>query len=404
MAARLRYSSAVTRLRLRAALSCLLLATGLVGGVDAAPRSPAETEAQLGRIQARIKEVTEAVQADTARRDGVAADLHAADQALAEARRRLEDVRGRHAASLARQAELRTEEARTRDALLAERDALAGELRAAYLGGRDAQLKVLLNTTDPAKLGRMLAYYGYFGRARTARIEAIRQRAAELETVDEALAAETVRLGDLEQERAREAKALDGARAERARALGALQARIAGHSGELKDLKANAASLEDLLTRLRAALEDAGEEGPGPGSARRPFNELRGKLAWPARGAVAASFGEVRAGGLRWNGLLLDTHAGGQVKAPYFGRVVYADWLPGLGLLLILDHGGGFLSLYGYNERLARQVGDHVKPGDVLAESYAAGDGAGRPQLYLEIRQGARPLDPRGWLKGNPRP
>jgi septal ring factor EnvC (AmiA/AmiB activator) len=404
MGARLRYSSAVTCLRRRLAPSLVLLAAGLAGAAGAAPHTPAETEAQLGRIQARIRAVTEAVQTDTARRDGVAADLHAADQALAEARRRLEEVRDRHAASVARRAQLRAEEARTRAALVAERDALAGELRAAYLGGRDAQLKVLLNTADPAKLGRMLAYYGYFGRARTARIEAIRRRAAELETVDEALAAETARLAAFEQERARETQALDGARSQRQRALGALQARIAGHSGELKDLKANAASLEDLLARLRAALEESAADGPGPGSARRPFNDLRGKLAWPAHGTVAASFGDARAGGLRWNGLLLDTHAGGEVKAPYFGRVVYADWLPGLGLLLILDHGGGFLSLYGYNERLARQVGDRVKPGDVLAESYVAGEGAGRPQLYIEIRQGARPLDPRGWLKGNPRP
>lgn len=394
----------MTRVRHNLTPILLMLAAGLAGGAPAAPRTPADTEAQLGRIQARIKEVTDAVQADTARRDSVAAELHLADQALAEARRRLEEVRGRHGASLARQSELRAEEARTRSALVAERDALAGELRAAYFGGRDAQLKVLLNTTDPAKLGRMLAYYGYFGRARSARIEAIRQRAAELESVDEALAAENARLAALALERARETQALDAARAVRQRALGTLQARIAGHSGELKDLRANAASLEDLLSRLRAAIEESADGDPGPGSARRPFADLRGKLAWPARGTLAASFGDTRAGGLHWNGLLLDTHAGGEVKAPYFGRVVYADWLPGLGLLLILDHGGGFLSLYGYNERLARSVGDRVKPGDLLAESFAAADGGGRPQLYLEIRQGARPLDPRGWLRGNPRP
>jgi septal ring factor EnvC (AmiA/AmiB activator) len=402
VAARLRYSSRVNRRRLAPIL--LVLAAALAGAAPAATRTPAEAEAQLGRIQARIREVTEAVQADTARRDGVAAQLHAADQALGDARRRLEDVRGRLAASQARQGELRAEEARTRTALVAERDALAGELHSAYLGGRDAQLKVLLNTTDPARLGRMLAYYGYLGRARSARIEAIRQRAAELETIDDALAAETARLAALEQDQARETAAQDAARAERQRALRALQARIAGRAGELRDLRANVASLEDLLARLRAALAEEEAAGPGPGSARRPFTEVRGKLAWPARGTLAASYGEPRAGGLRWSGLLLDTHAGGEVRAPYFGRVVYADWLPGLGLLLILDHGGGYLSLYGYNERLQRAVGDRVRPGDLIAESYAAGDGAGRPQLYVEVRQGARPLDPRGWLRGNPRP
>jgi septal ring factor EnvC (AmiA/AmiB activator) len=381
-------------------LACLLLA--LPAG---AARTPADTEAQLSRIQARIREVTEAVQGDVARRDGVAAELRTADQALAAARRELEDVRARHAASQQRQGELRAEQARTAKALAEERAALAGQLRAAYLGGHEQELRVLLNDADPSRLGRMLAYYGYLGRARAARIAAIHEHVSQLEVVDQALAAETTRLAALAQQQQRQAQALDAARAERQRALGALQARIAGHAGELKDLRANAASLEDLLARLRAAIEqEASEDAPGPGSTRRAFPDVRGKLAWPAQGKLAAQFGEVRAGGLRWNGLLLDTHPGGEVRAPYFGRVVYADWLPGLGLLLILDHGGGFLSLYGYNERLHRSVGERVRPGDLLAQSYAAGDGAGRPQLYVEIRQGARPLDPRQWLRGSPKP
>ncbi len=370
-----------------------------------AARTPADTEAQLGRIQARIREVTEAVQADVARRDSVAAELRAADQALAAARQRLGEVRARHAASAQRQAELRAEEARAGRELDAERSALAGQLRAAHLGGRDEQLKVLFNTADPARLGRMLAYYGYLGRARADRIQAINRHVAELESVGQALAAESARLESLEQERQQQTQAQDAARAQRHRALGALQARIAGHAGELKDLRTDAAALEDLLKRLRAALEESAEETLGPGAARRPFNEVRGKLSWPARGALIARFGEPRAGGLRWNGLLLDTHPGGEVRAPYYGRVVYADWLPGLGLLLILDHGGGYLSLYGYNDRLHRAVGDRVRPGDLIAESYAAAaEGGARPQLYLEIRQGARPLDPRGWLHGTPHP
>ncbi|MCX7057376.1 MAG: peptidoglycan DD-metalloendopeptidase family protein [Proteobacteria bacterium] len=380
------------RARLPWILACLLAA--LPAG---AARTPADTEAQLSRIQARIREVTEAVQGDVARRDGVAAELRSADQALVAARRSLEDVRGRNATSQQRQTQLRAEQARTTKALAEERSALAGQLRAAYLGGHEQELRVLLND--------MLAYYGYLGRARAARIAAIHEHVAELEAVEQALAAETAQLAKLAQEQQRQAQALDAARADRQRALGALQARIAGRNGELKDLRANAASLEDLLTRLRAALEEeSGEDAPGPASARRPFPELRGKLAWPAHGKLAAQFGEVRAGGLRWNGLLLDTHSGGEVRAPYFGRVVYSDWLPGLGLLLILDHGNGFLSLYGYNERLHRSVGERVRPGDLLAQSYAAGDGAGRPQLYVEIREGARPLDPRQWLRGAPKP
>jgi septal ring factor EnvC (AmiA/AmiB activator) len=109
-------------------------------------------------------------------------------------------------------------------------------------------------------------------------------------------------------------------------------------------------------------------------------------------------FGEPRAGGpLKWQGLLIGAERGTQVRAPYQGRVVYADWLPGLGLLLVLDHGGGYLSLYGHNEQLYRRVGENVVPGDALG---AVGDAAGtsQPALYFEIRHGRQPLDPAEWV------
>ena len=247
----------------------------------------------------------------------------------------------------------------------------------------------------------MLAYDGYLGRARSERIAAIRERSARLDAVEEALAAEAVRLAALEEERQREAAAYDTARATRQQAFADLEARVASRSAELSELKGNAAALEDLLTRLRAALEEFAElEAPGPAGQHRHFAAVRGRLPWPAHGRVVASFGEQRPGGLRWNGLLLETHPGNEVRAPYFGRVLYADWLPGLGLLLILDHGDGYLSLYGHNERLFKNVGERVRPGEVLARS---AEGAVRSELYFEIRQGARPLNPRQWLRGKPR-
>ena len=368
----------------------------------AAAQTGGDAAAQLKRVEARIREVTDAVQGDVAKRDSVAAELHSADHALAAARSRVEAVREQRAASDRRRAELREEQARATVSLNAERTALAGQLKAAYVGGREEQLKVLLNAADPATLGRMMSYYAYLGRARADRITAIENAAARLEAIDEGLAAETARLAALEDDRKREAASFETARSARQRALGELQARIHKGSGELKDLKANAASLEDLLARLRAALEDTDEELIGRNGDRRPFTEVRGRLPWPARGKLLAAFGESRAGGMKWNGVLLGTRTAGEVRAAYFGRVVYADWLPGLGLLMILDHGGGYLSLYGYNDRLYKGVGDKVRPGEVLAQS--PGESSTRPELYFEIREGARPLDPRPWLKGPPRP
>lgn len=125
---------------------------------------------------------------------------------------------------------------------------------------------------------------------------------------------------------------------------------------------------------------------------------MRGKLAWPASGRLVARFGQQRAGTVKWEGMLISAPRGTPVRAVHRGRVVYADWLAGLGLLLIIDHGGGYLSLYGHNEQLFRAVGDQVNAGDTIA---GIGDTGGRaqPELYFEIRQSARPLDPAPWFK-----
>ena len=388
-------------MRSRFLLAALFCALPAIAGV---PGSTAETEAQLGRVEARIRAVTEAVQTDVAARDAVAAQLQKADRALVGARTRFEEARDRHAQSMARLLALREEVARARLALESTRTALAAQLRSAYMSGRDEGLKALLSTGEPAQIPRMLAYYGYVGQARSAQIASLDEHARALVTAEAAVTAENGRLAQLEASRQKEATALERARRDRARALGQLQARIRQGSGELKELKANAAALEDLLRKLRAALaEPGGDEFGALGQGRRPFHELRGKLPWPTRGSLAARFGDNRAGGLTWNGVLLNTRRAAEVRAPYFGRIAYADWLPGLGLLLVIDHGSGWMTLYGYNGRLLRSVGDRVKPGDLIAETPSDPE-TGKPQLYFEIRESARAVDPRPFMKGAPSP
>jgi len=376
---------------LLSALIATLLLAALPAG--AAPRDP---EADLRRVQREIEQLQKSVREDVARRDALAAALRQAEEAVGEARGRLKAARQRVRESDRRIRELEGERKAEEAKLLGERDALAAELRAAYMTGREEQVKLLLSQKDPASLGRMLVYYSYFGKARAGRIAGIETSLARIEALAADEAAERDRLAVLEAEREQELAALEEARAGREQALAALSASIQSRQDSVARLKRDAAALEKLVADLRRVLREA------PAPEGQPFARVRGKLPWPVPGRIVARFGQPRGGGLVWSGVLIATERGAEVRAPYAGRVVYADWLPGLGLLLIIDHGGGYMTLYGHNEQLYRNVGDAVAAGDVIA---AAGDSGGqsRPELYLEVRKGTAAEDPRRWFRGSPR-
>jgi len=349
-------------------------------------------EAELRQVRTRIEAIRKEIHADAERRDALTGQLKQADLQIQSARERLAEVRSRRIDSEQKLAGLRTEQAQTQREVADERDELATELKVAYMNGRQEQLKLLLNQRDPAAVGRMMAYYGYFGRARAERITSITEHLAHLELLGERITTETARLREIEDENAKDVKALAGARERRAQTLAEVQAKLRTRSDQLGRLQSDAQALEKLVEQLRRAIEEF------PELAEQPFQRVKGKLPWPVKGALLAKYGQLRAGGpLKWQGLVIAADRGTQVRAPFYGRVVYADWLPGLGLLVVLDHGGGYMSLYGHNEQVYRRVGDRVAPGDVLAAVGEAA-GLGRPGLYLEIRKGKQTVDPQEWL------
>lgn len=339
----------------------------------------------------RIAELQRSMRRDTDRRDALSGQLRDAEENVRDARGRLGDVRKRLAESDARLAELAAERERNEAALRQQRDVLAAELRSAYVGGRQEQFKLLLSQEDPTALGRMLVYYSYFGRARAARIDEIQAFVAELDADAAAEAAERERLTALEAESRQELSSVDAARGERSRALRAMNAQIRTRNDSIAKLKREAASLEKLIADLRKAMSDL------PPTGGQAFEKVRGRLAWPVAGKITARFGQARGGGLKWNGVMIESSRGSPVKALYEGRVAYADWLPGMGLLVIVDH-GGYMSLYAHNEQLFKAVGERVAGGEAIA---TVGDTGGRsqPGLYLEIRRGTRPVDPVPWFR-----
>jgi septal ring factor EnvC (AmiA/AmiB activator) len=249
-----------------------------------------------------------------------------------------------------------------------------------------------LNQKDPALAGRMFAYYSYFGRARAGQIKLIEDDLQRLAELDGELAAEDQQLAQLEKQQRAQLHELEQARTQRSHVLESLEAQSHTRAQNLERLHSQQAGLEKLLRELRTAMERFPLEG------NDAFARLRGKLAWPVSGRLVARFGDARAGGVHWDGVLVATERGAPVKAVCQGRVIYADWLPGLGLLTIVDHGDGYLSLYGHNERLYKAAGEPVAAGEALA---AAGDsgGSSRPELYFEIRKGGKPVDPRPWFR-----
>jgi len=259
--------------------------------------------------------------------------------------------------------------------------------------GREEPLKLLLNQQDPLHSGRLFAYYGYFGRARAGQISDIQAQVQRLDAMDVELTQQQTELAGVKAAQQQQLQQFERARNDRQQVLASLTAAAHTREQSLARLKSQQADLEGLLQQLNRSLKSV-----APPDNATAFGRSHGALSWPVAGQVTAKFGDNRASGVKWEGVVIATERDAPVKAVAAGRVVYADWLPGLGLLAIVDHGEGYLSLYGHNDRLLKAVGEPVEAGEPIA---AAGDTGGRaaPELYFEIRRGGRPVDPAPWFK-----
>jgi septal ring factor EnvC (AmiA/AmiB activator) len=370
-------------------LVALLLAPA--ARLDAA--APGKTEAELRSLRERIERVTQQVSRDALERDRLSGTLRAAELSLGQARGELGRASREYAVRSARRAALAQERTQQQQALIMERAALAGQLRVAYMIGREEPLKLLLNQQDPLHSERLFAYYGYVGRARAEQIARIQAHVQRLDELDNELAQQQSELSTLKTAQQRQLQQLERARNDRQQVLVSLTAAARTRSLRLARLKSQQADLEGLLRELNRSLKSV-----APPDNATAFGRSRGQLPWPVAGQVTAQFGDTRASGVKWEGLVIATERDAPVSAVAAGRVVYADWLPGLGLLVIVDHGEGYLSLYGHNDRLLKAAGEPVAAGEPIA---AAGDTGGRaaPELYFEIRRGGKPVNPAPWFK-----
>ncbi len=353
-------------------------------------------EQELEEVRERISELKRSMDRSAAARDRLTGRLQSAEVEISEKRIRLKELERERDYSISQKAKLDGQIEQREAELERESRELESQVRAAYMSGSQERIKLLLNQRDPATLGRLITYYRYLNDYRAGNIETVSGYIRELAELRSKVAAEETRLVNLAKQRYDELTKLNTAQEKRQQLLVSFRDRMADEGREIEQLAAQEKDLSRLIAELSSILSDY------PISSESPFSEHKGRLTWPVAGSLVHDFGQPRVTDqLRWNGVVLAAPRGREVRSVYHGRIVFSDWLAGLGLLVIVEHGEGYMTLYGYNETTLKNTGDWVAPGDVIA---TVGDSGGqtRTALYFEIRRGTKPLNPRKWVTRRP--
>jgi septal ring factor EnvC (AmiA/AmiB activator) len=316
----------------------------------------------------------------------VTAELRQLDARTAAVRRKIQDLYDERSIENAR--------------LDTMRAGLAQELQVAYMTGKQEQVKLILSQEDPATIGRLLVYHGYYARARVSHMQDLLAVLQHMSEIEQTLVEKQAELVQLRQQQADKSSRLTDEQDKRRKILGQLQADLHTRTAELTTLEQDQVRLQKLVQSLTLALQDF----PQVNGQYTSLRQLKGKLRWPVAGRITQPFGVKDARGtLRTRGVHIATRAGSDVQAIASGRIAFSDWLRGFGLLLIIDHGKGYMSLYGQNRSLYKEVGEWVERGETIA---AAGDGRGQANagLYLELRKDGKPFNPGRWFSGKPVP
>jgi len=375
------------------------LALALIAVPAACAASKTELEALHGRIETLKKNLS-----GTEENRSEASDaLRASERGVSEANRMLHNIGVKQRAA---RADLVRVGAQTRSlkATIASQQRELGQLLAMrYASGRQNYLRLLLSGRDPNQTARELQYYSYISRAQADSIRALRSNLAGLAQLEGEARGKSAELAELEAQQREARKELLAQQKARRLVLARLATKIRSQRRQIESLQRDEARLSRLVDKLRTTTSPPSnglrnERLPQPGHEGVSFASLKGKLRLPIRGELMNRFGGPRSGGrLRWKGLFIRGPSGEEVRAVAAGRVVFADWMRGFGNLLIIDHGRGYLTIYGDNEALLKKVGDKVAAGDVVATVGNSGGNADSG-LYFEIRYQGKAFDPLSWV------
>ncbi len=425
------------------ALSCLLS--------PALADERAQTQQQLDATRQDIAELKKMLGKLQEEKSGVQKDLKSTETDIGNLEKQVEALQQELKKTEGELERLDTEKKKLQSARTEQQGLIASQARSAYQNnGREEYLKLLLNQQNPEKFARTLTYYDYLSKARMEQLRVFNETLRQLANVEKDIASQQAQLlaqsGNLDsrrqeleaerdkrkavlaklnsdlKQRDQKLQAREQDQAELGKVLKTIEETLARQAREAEEARQKALIAQREAEQRRQQEALAARQAPAEAPAEPPkkalttlgpmvsgdgasyggaFSAARGKLPWPVNGRLLARFGDARGGDARakWDGVMISASSGTQVRAVHGGRVVFADWLRGAGLLVILDHGNGYLSLYGHNQRLLKSAGDVVKAGEAIS---TVGDSGGQESagLYFAIRQQGRPSDPAQWCRG----
>jgi len=363
-------------------------------------QSASEKRQELKDIRSQIEQKKKNIQQAESDEKDIQTDLMQAEKEISYIGRRLHIIRNDYELQEVRWRELQAVKVARENALDKEQQRLGELLREVYKMDRYGDVRLILNQESPALFSRMMTYHDYFSRQRIEQIKRVKTRLEELEKAQHALSLQSSTLERLKYKREEELAKLGRMKEQKQIVLNNIRENINSEGQHLSQLLKNERALKNILKSLTDLLSDI----PKSSASIKSFVQLKGKLPWPSAGEIATRFGSARGNsGKRWSGVVIGVDRGHDVTAIARGRVAFSDWLRGYGLLLIMDHGDGYMSLYGHNESVYKDTGEWVEPGEVIASVGDSG-GQNRTGLYFEIRHDGKPVNPVKWCASSKPP
>lgn len=366
------------------ALACFFM----LGCVNVLAQETAEEK--LAELQTQLKKRQETLKANQANAQELQAILAESEQQIGRAAKALNDTQQGLSTNRQQQEQLEAEQQSLKDAIVEQQSLLASQLRSAFMAGHYDYAKMVFYQEEAKSFERVLAYYKYVSQARKEEINRFKSNVAKLEQVNVQLEQKATELNALLSRQQNQKATLLARQDDREQTLARLNQKIATDAAQVQELRASEQALIDAVEEARRAAERAKQTMDG-------LAQVKGKLPVPADGRVRRLFGERRQGQVRWKGIVIEASEGRSVNVIAAGQVLYANWLKGFGLVTIVDHGKGYMSVYGHNQALLKQAGDKVVQGDAIALVGQSG-GQSYPNLYFEIRHKGKALNPASWL------